>query len=335
MLIVALIAFGYASTMPRGPQEAEYLRVFGYDPSWYGIVLIFMISGYLTMRSLMRHGSGLKMLTSRIGRTLPILAIFAFSVVFLIYPLFGTHTGGLTDSLRYLFNVLSCLNPNALTPGLLDNALYACIIQGGLWTFRWGVIAFVLAALGWQTGVLKSPKFVLGISGFALALYVGFVAYNSVNPGALNPDLGLALRMGWPFLMGMSAYIFRDKLPKHWGIPIGLTALAAIQQLLLPWTPLIEITFDLALGYLVFLAINSKVAPPKPLQKIPDLSLGIYVFNWPVSQLSLLVIPTLSPLALFGLGFPITVAIALGLWWMVNRPINQDMNGFTAVTQPG
>ena len=29
MLVMAIIAFGYASTMPRGPGTSEYLRTFG------------------------------------------------------------------------------------------------------------------------------------------------------------------------------------------------------------------------------------------------------------------------------------------------------------------
>ncbi|HFB55137.1 MAG TPA: hypothetical protein ENJ46_04360 [Hellea balneolensis] len=105
-------------------------------------------------------------------------------------------------------------------------------------------------------------------------------------------------------------------------VAVGFIALAAVQYIFLPWTAFIEISADLGLGYVVFLAMTRTDPVPTALKRIPDLSLGLYVFNWPVAQITLLVLPTLSPLGLFALSFPLTVIISLACWAILVRPIN-------------
>jgi len=55
-------------------EDKEVLRHLGYDPSWFGLQILFCLSGYLAVRSLTRHGSSLRYLTSRVLRTGPFLS---------------------------------------------------------------------------------------------------------------------------------------------------------------------------------------------------------------------------------------------------------------------
>ena len=335
MLIMAIIAFGYASTMPRGPGTAEYLRTFGYDPSWYGIAIIFMITGFLAMRSLQRHGSAVKFLASRLFRNLPLLLLFALLVVLVLFPIFAVpmEAGGsrLEQHMRYLVKVVSCFDPNELTPGLLDNALYMCVIQGGLWTFRWGLIAFIATAALWAIGGLRSGRMLLL---FTLALTVTYAvlivyAIKSPQPYLELPIIGL--RLGWAYLAGMCAYVYREKMPRNLLLPFGLLGLAALQYYTLPWTPFVEITAEFGFGYLVFLAITSRLKVPAALKSLPDLSLGLYVFNWPMAQLTLLMLPALSPLGLFAISFPLTALLSYVSWASLSRPINLRLRSKSSI----
>lgn len=330
MLVVTFIAFGYASTMPRGPQEDEYLRMFGYDPSWYGISILFMISGFLTLRSLQRHGSALKFLVSRCVRNIPIVAIFAFSVVLIIFPLLGDMAAaGLGQHIQYLIKVISCINPSELTPGLLDNALYVCTIHGGLWTFRWGAIAFVATAVLWMIGGLRNRRQILLLTITLLLAYAALVFY-ATKTTELHPAFNfvlVGLRLGWAYMLGMCAYAYRGALPRTLFIPLLIIGAAAVQYYALTWTPFIEISTEFGLGYLVYLGITSRRNFRSPDAKhrskpIPDLSLGLYVFNWPVTQIVLLMAPGLTPLPLFGISYPITILIAFLVWGVVSRRLN-------------
>jgi len=324
MLIIAFIAFGYASTMPRGPETQEYLNIFGYDPSWYGISLVFMISGFLAMRSLQNHGSAAKFLVSRVGRNLPILVLFALLVIFVLYPVFGVPLEGNDTRFKlfsqYFVKVVSCFDPNTVTPGLLDNALYMCVVQGGLWTFRWGLIAYIATAIIWRVGGLRSrytlPVLALG----STMIYAALFMYATKNPASFLELPITGLRLGWIYLAGMYAYTLRAHLPRTLLIPAAFISFAALQFYLLPWTPFIEISMTLGLSYLAFIAVTAGKAAPASIAKVPDISLGLFVFNWPMAQIVLLLVPDLSPLGLFALSFPLTILLSLLCWTLITRP---------------
>ncbi len=341
MLVILIMAFGYASTMPRGPGTAEYLNVFGYDPSWFAIQTLFMMSGYLAIKSLYRHGSALKLLSSRAARNLPSLAVFALLVVFIIYPVFGAPAPEegrhISQHLDYFFKVISCVDPDAQTPGLLDNALYKCAIQGGLWTFRWGMIAFIGTALAWTTGILKQKVGIviltlLALFGHALTVIYA-VRHPELNGTTYFDLLNVGLRLGWVYFAGMSLYVWRHTLPRSFFFPVVCLGLAALQFILLPWTVFIEITAICGFGSLVWLAMTSSRPAPQWISKLPDLSLGIFIYCWPVAQILLLLMPKISAPALILLSLPLTIAIAGLNWWglqkLVPKP-KQLANGLMA-----
>ena len=101
-LVVLVIAFGYASTMPLGPGNREYLAFLGVDPSWVGIQVLFFLSGYLALKSVRRHGSAIKYLTSRIARNIPLLALFTLIAVLVIYPMFGASNDSFGETVNKL-----------------------------------------------------------------------------------------------------------------------------------------------------------------------------------------------------------------------------------------
>ncbi len=341
MMVIAFIAFGYASTMPRGPENAEYFNMFGYDPSWYGIQIIFMMSGFLALRSLQRHGSALKFLLSRALRNLPTLAVFTGLVILVLFPLFGMPAANgetrIDQHIQYLIKVLTCVNPSELTPGLLDNALYMCVVQGGIWTFRWGMVAFIATAALWLVGGLRDRRILALLTLGFVMLYAAIVVYGVQNPIATSSAPSstshdqmlkyslLGLRLGWVYLLGMCMYAFKDSLSRSLAIPFGFLTLAGVQFIFLPWTPFIEICAELGLGYLAFLAMTSQRALPTSLARLPDLSLGLYIYNWPAAQITLLVMPSLTPYPLFAISFPVTVFLSIITWFLVSRKINLSL----------
>ena len=330
MLVITMIAFGYASTMPRGPETAEYFNMFGYDPSWYGIQIIFMMSGFLALRSLQRHGSAVKFLISRAGRNLPALAVFTGLVILVLFPLFAVPLSGeetrFGQHIHYLIKVLTCANPSELTPGLLDNALYMCVIQGGIWTFRWGMIAFATTAVLWRVGGLKDRRILVLLTLGITMLYAAIVIYAVRNPdishGQILEYSRVGLRLGWIYLVGMCMYAFKESISRSLAVPFGLLSLAGIQFIFLPWTPFIEICATLGLGYLAYLAMTSRINLPASLRRLPDLSLGLYIYNWPAAQITLLLMPSLTPYPLFAVSFPVTIFLSYITWFAVSRKIN-------------
>jgi len=333
MLVIALIAFGYASTMPRGPENPEYLNIFGYDPSWYGIQMIFMISGFLALRSLQRHGSALKLLASRIARNAPTVIVFTLLVIAVLFPLFSAPLAAgetrLGQHVLYFLKVVLCIEPSIITPGLLDNALYMCVIQGGLWTFRWGLIAFFATAVLWAVGGLRNSRLLAILTLGVTLVYAALVVYAVANPqlsdNSILQAVVIGLRLGWAYLAGMCLYAYRHRLPRSLVIPAGLLVIAAMQFYFLRWTPFIEISATMGFGHLVFLGMTSRKPVPTVLRRMPDLSLGLYVYNWPAAQITLLLLPSLTPIPLFAIAFPVTIILSYLTWILVSRKINMGM----------
>lgn len=328
ILIVLLIAIGYASTMPVGPGNPEMLAHLGYDPSWIGIQVLFFISGYLAVRSARKHGSAMRYLRSRFIRNIPLLAVFTFIAAFIIYPFFGSMDGSVWATsgklLKYFFTTVTCLNPGQPLPGLLDDAIYACIIQGAAWTFKWGMIAHLVVAFGIVLNLHTRNRVILTLTVFAFAVHF-VLAYIQAKIGI--DWLGapnLAFRLAYPFLLGMTFFGWSDRLPKtiagKTATLLALSSSAALWYYLLPWTPAIEMLSTMFWSYAAYLMLTSNGAWLKGLENWPNLALALYLANWPVSQLLMMGYPDLTPLALVSLAVPISGFVAIIAHTIISGP---------------
>jgi len=328
ILIVFAIAFGYASTMPHGPDASEYLKHFGYEPSWIGIQLLFFFSGFLALASLQRHKSSLKYLISKALRNGPLLALFTLVAVGIIYPIFGTSSGNLITDLaklsRYTFETITCINPGQRLPGLLDDSKYACLIQGAVWTFRWGLFIHIAAACAWKLSLLSRKSLIMA---YAIASTLGYIAiqytYLKTQMASLYLPV-MMLRLSFPFLIGMAIYAYRERMPQSLSTKCMILAscglFTVINFLFLPWTPLIEISLTAFWGYAAYLLTFSTHRIFKWTENWPHLALGFYLANWPAAQILLLLKPTLSPAMLIAMSLPLALSFSALAYVAVHGP---------------
>lgn len=329
--VVTFIAIGYASTMSHLGPTQEFLRHLGYDPSWFGIQIIFCLSGYLALRSLSRHGSSLRYLMSRMFRNGPLLVAYTFAAVSVIYPIFCAPGESFAQSLpkltSYFFKTVLCIDPGARLPGLLDEAKYMCLIQGAIWTFRWGAFAHICMALGWRIGILKSKHVLLFAALSATAGYVA-LSYWAVSTGRdqLAP-IFLALRLGYAFLAGAALWGWQHRLPKSaYGKIAILSALmgsAAIHYLFLPWTPLIEVLGTAFWTYAAVLLIQTPMKLTRWMDNWPNFVLGLYIGNWPVCQLLIKIYPEMHGWQLIFMTLGVTTLLAILTHAAISGHINR------------
>ncbi len=324
VLIVALVALGHTSTLPQGPGNREFLHHFGYDPSWLGVNVLFILAGFMAMRSLAREPGTLVPL-SRVLRIFPYLAAYALLVVLLVYPLLGKPALSAGDLFRHLglyaMDVLTCIDPGRKLPGLLDEANYQCVIQGAIWTFRWGVVAYVGITIASKLRLLESRTHILALAITAVSVYIGIYSLQ-VWGSYLSPDnLQPAARLGAMFAMGMALFAYRKKIFNcRLLIPVLLAA-TLIQFYLLPWTPLIEV---FASGFWVlaaFALMRTSVAARLSPHKKQGFAIALYIFHWPIAQLILLSWPDITPSGLIAISLPAALVFSAALSIIITKLI--------------
>jgi len=306
-LIVLIMAFGYASTMGIGPGTPELGRLFGYEPSLFALQMLFFLSGWLTLRSLQRHGSGFAMLASRARRNLPLLATVTAAVAFIIYPWMRAdvdHALGPLQLFAYFAQTVSCANPGQVMPGALDSAHYACLLQGAIWTFRWGAIFYIGSAIAWRLGLVRPRLVSLAAitSLFAYGIVHWIVSKSGSDISEVYSGLDTAFRLAYPFALGMTAYAWRDHIPTKPSIRAFFIALpiviAGLNYVYAPWTPVIEMFTTLGLCGFTLALVQSRTHYLRVLDSWPPLALPLFLLNWPLAQVWLYIRPDITPWAL-------------------------------------
>ena len=329
-LVVLVMAFGYASTMATGPGTPEIGRMLGYEPSLFAIQLLFFLSGWLALRSLHRHGSGWKMLASRARRNLPLLAVVTGVVAFLVYPMIRAdvaHAMGGSDLLSYFFQTVSCVDPSQVMPGALDGAHYACLLQGAIWTFRWGALFYIGAAIAWRIGLLRGS--LIGAGALLCTLGYAATSWVAAKTGTLMLEhLDTALRLAYPFALGMAVFNAAERLRDNPllvpGIAVAAFTFATVNFLFLAWTPAIEIGLTLAFCALAHTAVHSRTRWLRVLDNWPPLALPLFLLNWPLAQIWLFLQPGVTQTALIAatLGTAVLLAwLTVPLLRLTRRPL--------------
>lgn len=329
LITVLIIGFGYASTMPVGPHAAEWLRFLGYDPSWYGIQILFFLSGYLAWRSLGQGRSLGGFVGRRARRTFPWVALYTAVVTLILYPALCDHSASsimsMTDLAIYFARTVTLIDPGGPMPGALDGALYMCLLQGTIWTLRWGAIALIGLTVAYAIG-LRNRLSALLIFALALAAYVGIGSWTLRTGSDVVAPLEPGLRLAYPFMLGAVVFAIQAVLPrtsKGWLlIAVLCLTMAAAQYALLPWTHIIEI---FATSGFCALAMAGLYNHARWLSGWPNLVLPTYLGVWPTAQVILALLPGITIPALIIM----TLCISVSLAWLlvigkslVRRPVH-------------
>jgi peptidoglycan/LPS O-acetylase OafA/YrhL len=330
LIVVSFIGLGYASTMAIGPHAREWLNLFGYDPSLFGLQVLFFLSGWLAWRSLSQGRHLWAFILSRATRTLPWLALYTFIVVAILYPLLhdpAAPTGktGAQLALYFIENV-TLINPGDPMPGALDNAHYAGLLQGSIWSLQWGAIAFA-GLLGAYWVGLRHQLIYVGLFAAAVCAHVSVNAWSDSTGSDLLSSLIPGLRLAFPFLLGIVAYGWRDRLPRRsagW-LLIALITLgaASLHYYGLRWSYAIEITAMTGWCAHAMAALHSR---GRWLKHWPNLVLPFFLGVWPTAQTVYALAPTVSVPALVAISLGIALSLAASFYALariVRRPVHR------------
>jgi peptidoglycan/LPS O-acetylase OafA/YrhL len=118
------------------------------------------------------------------------------------------------------------------------------------------------------------------------------------------------------FLAGLTAWLWRDKIPVNFGL-----ALAAFAVFLCAsrWQPFGVLVMPLAACYLVlWIGYGVRIGFAAWCDRV-DLSYGTYLYAFPVQQM-LAAVGIRNSLEMFALAVPLTLLLAAASWFIVEKP---------------
>jgi peptidoglycan/LPS O-acetylase OafA/YrhL len=311
------VLWSHSVPLTQGSEQNELMFRLGRGQTTTGTLAVFVffsISGYLITRSFERAQSPWRFVRARVLRIMPALITVLLVMAFVIGPLVTTlplaSYFGSPEPYRYV-RIQSSLFVGWLDalPGVFADHPMP-FVNGPIWTLRFEAECYALVFLLGVCGLLRKE--------ITLALYVLALVALTIFPGVPGtaetlPDPNSHLDLTAGFLAG--ALIYQWKIPLDGRaalacLAIAIACLVGGQMLIAQRT---------VIPYLVlYLAIApSMLRIPHP-WKGTDVSYGLYIWAWPISQL---IIGWLHPRwwVTAALATPLALAMGWLSWTLIEK----------------
>lgn len=325
LLFASLVVFGHSFPVAMRAAGSEPHVIYHYTFSYIAVNLFFIASGFLVTKSMVYRGDTPSFISARVLRIFPALIVHVFFVMLVIGPLvtnqplveFFSHP----DWYLQPFKVLTFYQTDMVMPGTFETNAEQ-LGSAPLWTLRFEVLAYIGTLAVFSLGFLRKKwmvllQFVLPSMGWILAHHFGIF-------DKIPASIGMLFRFGIAYGLGAVIYAYRDRISFSW------TAFAALvlASYVFRETPVVEVLLNCALAWFIFRVAYMRMPQLNWMQRIPDLSYGIYIYHWCVMQTLFYWLPNLNVLELFALTFPPTVGLAALSWYIVEKPALKSKTKF-------
>lgn len=316
-LFAFLVLIGHAFVVVGGGDAAEPQIFYQYTFSYLAVNLFFIASGFLVTKSMLYRGDVASYSSARFLRIYPGLIVHVLLMMLIFGPLttslplteYLTHPQMLLQPLL----VLPFIQSDMFLPGILpDNAEHQA--SAALWTLRYELLAYLGTLIAFLLGLLKHRWMLLAqFVVFAIALPLSHIMGIFHDLPATFQSL---LRFGVCYGLGAAIYGYRDKLNFHaLMVPVlfGLSALFSA-------TAMFEVMVMVSLGYMLFWLAYMKLPKFAWMQKLSDVSYGLYIYHWAVLQGIFMLWPGFNEWQLILVSSPIAIGLSILSWKLVEKP---------------
>jgi len=325
--VIFIMMFGYASTMSLGPGHQESLALYGYDPSWHAIQVLFFLSGILAYRSIENGKTGFTYLWSRFSRNIPLLGFLTIAILFILFPLFGTPNDSGTDFwkriTKYILLTAFCIDPSMRIQGLMDDAKYMCLVQGAIWTLRIGIILHIAVVIS-HFPKLFSKRILILAGTITVTIGYALLGYLFAKKGIETLESVLTLlRLSYAFGIGLCVWAYRDFLlnlkARIFILPVIFFLIASLNFWFFRWTTLIEVSSTLVFISLSWALLVTRHKYLDLLKDWKNVTMIMMAIGWPITQTLLLIHPDLGRWTLPLVALPTIVALTYITHWSLQK----------------
>lgn len=326
LLAAALVIVGHAYDLQSKSDLAKQWT--GYSFGAIALGAFFSISGYLLFISITRRPDVVRYARARALRILPglwvmLIVTWALGAAWSFLPALEYFR----DPVGWKYIGLNAaILPNFFyLPRVFEGNPTGPVVNGSLWTLRYEILCYAglgilsavcvlatrgrrrgilfLAALCWG-GWLLTERFIIGVPAAGLLFWVH----------RLN-------ELGFCFLLGMGYAEFKPTI-RSWHL-IALVAVAIlVNGTFLSWPMICATT-----AALVFWFAFVDAPLTRRMQRIPDISYGIYIYAYPIQQAIIFSLGLMDPLLHAALAIVICVVPASLSWFLIEKPALQFKDG--------
>jgi peptidoglycan/LPS O-acetylase OafA/YrhL len=288
IIFATLVLLSHAPEITDGDASGELFHRFTGAPMTFGTVGVdgfFLLSGYLIVQSWLADPELLNYLRKRVLRIVPgyLVAVFVSTLAV------GLLAAGVPHFFRELdvhFVRSVVLLSSPMTPPVFPGRPYA-MVNGAMYTIAYEFRCYLLVALLGLCGLLRRPILVLAATVLLLCSLLYRAPFERVHwPRHVEALIGqpaIALRLTAVYLVGCCFYLFRKRIAFRRSFALCTTAAMAVCFVFAPAQG--ELAMVLGGGYLMFYLGTLRLPWLSGMEKLPDISYGIYLYGWPVESL--------------------------------------------------
>lgn len=316
LLAAAAVVISHAVFLRSGSKADEiFSSINYYDLGAHAVNVFFVLSGLTVAASWARSQSSIEFLVARGLRIFPALAACALLLILLGAVVTAcAPTQFLADTRVWQYGLKTLLLGSAASglPGVFTANPHPSVMNASIWTLKYELACYVILALVGFSGFLNKQRFAWILA--ASWMIAGGFLFSRFGRDAVPIDQ--VARLGLCFSLGVGLYVFRDHTPLS---IVGVLALG-----LAFWTARgtgwERIVSLFATGYGAVWLAKVPMGRLRELTNKIDLSYGIYIFGWPISQTLILTWPNISTFALVTASLILAVGVAVPSWLLIERP---------------
>lgn len=315
----ASVVLTHAAWLSTGDNLSQPLSGFGrYNLGQHAVHLFFVLSGLMVAGSLDRSASLVEFALARALRILPGLLVCASLTAFLLGPVVSSFSpvSYFSDARTYLYplQVATIAKITASLPGVFETTPVRGVVNEPLWTLKYEVFCYAGLAILSSLGALRSSRAFLAVFLIAFSILVP-LTWKRVDPVSLNVAHHFA-RLGLCFLIGVAFYRYRSILRLHWLAVAGGIGAWWIGR----GTGLEAVLTFLLTGYLGLMLATVPIGFARTFTNRSDLSYGVYIYGWPVTQALVWAVPGLGPVPAAVVSLGLAGMLAWFSWTWVEQP---------------
>lgn len=318
-LAASAVLYSHSYALSAGTSMAEPLRPWlGITPGYIAVDVFFLTSGFLVTSSLLGGRDLLRFAVARALRIYPALLVAVVLTVMIVGFAFTSLPPRAffsdPNTWRHVArNATLVFGVEHNLPGAFEATPWRSAVNTSLWTLPYEIGMYAFLATIW-IGLSAGRSDPAPRVGKAVAtVCIAALGAHVLLQGTFSSS---ALRLTAMFFAGAGFFVFRTRLP----ISGSLLALCVFSLAVASLNKSVfAVIYPLAIPYVVFYMAYVPGGVLRKFNELGDYSYGIYIYAWPVQQMTAASIPGIKQPEMLYISFTVTLLLAMLSWHLIEK----------------